>query len=40
MNGADPEGDLPFGGVKQSGHGREAGVPGVMEYLTTKVLTS
>ena len=40
VNGAEPDGDLPFGGVKQSGHGREAGVPGVMEYLTMKVMTA
>ena len=26
----------PFGGVKQSGLGREGGVEGIHEYLTTK----
>ncbi len=26
----------PFGGVKQSGLGREGGVEGIEEYLTTK----
>jgi acyl-CoA reductase-like NAD-dependent aldehyde dehydrogenase len=30
--------DSPFGGYKQSGIGREMGVPGLMEYLETKTL--
>jgi aldehyde dehydrogenase (NAD+) len=31
-------GDLPFGGYKQSGIGREWGVEGIEEYLESKVL--
>src|SRR5699024_7583011 len=31
-------GDVPFGGYKQSGIGREMGVAGFEEYLETKVL--
>jgi aldehyde dehydrogenase (NAD+) len=31
-------GDLPFGGYKASGLGREWGVEGIEEYLETKVL--
>jgi aldehyde dehydrogenase (NAD+) len=30
--------DMPFGGYKQSGLGREMGVPGFEEYLETKVV--
>jgi len=30
--------DSPFGGYKQSGIGREMGIPGLMEYLETKTL--
>jgi acyl-CoA reductase-like NAD-dependent aldehyde dehydrogenase len=30
--------DAPFGGYKQSGIGREMGVPGLEEYLETKTL--
>jgi aldehyde dehydrogenase (NAD+) len=30
--------DMPFGGYKQSGIGREMGVPGFEEYLETKVI--
>jgi aldehyde dehydrogenase (NAD+) len=30
--------DMPFGGYKQSGIGREMGVPGFEEYLETKVV--
>jgi len=29
----------PFGGVKQSGYGREGGPWGIQEYLTTKYLS-
>jgi succinate-semialdehyde dehydrogenase/glutarate-semialdehyde dehydrogenase len=28
----------PFGGVKQSGLGREGGTHGIMEYLETKYI--
>jgi aldehyde dehydrogenase (NAD+) len=30
--------DVPFGGYKQSGVGREMGVAGFEEYLETKVI--
>ena len=30
--------DAPFGGYKQSGIGREMGVPGLEEYLESKTL--
>lgn len=32
--------DSPFGGYKQSGNGREMGVPGLEEYLETKTLAT
>jgi aldehyde dehydrogenase (NAD+) len=39
INGGVPiNGDLPFGGYKQSGIGRAWGVEGVEEYLETKVM--
>ena len=31
-------GDVPFGGYKQSGIGREMGVAGFEEYLETKAI--
>jgi aldehyde dehydrogenase (NAD+) len=36
INGADFNYQAPFGGVKQSGNGREWGVTGVMEYIELK----
>jgi aldehyde dehydrogenase (NAD+) len=27
---------IPFGGVKESGHGRERGQEGMLEFMTTK----
>ena len=39
VNGGAPiSGDLPFGGYKHSGIGRAWGVPGIEEYLETKVI--
>jgi len=39
VNGGIPiTGDLPFGGYKHSGIGREWGVEGIEEYLESKVL--
>ncbi|KAA0105096.1 aldehyde dehydrogenase [Mycolicibacterium sp. P1-5] len=32
--------DIPFGGYKQSGNGREMGLAGLSEYLETKVIAS
>lgn len=36
LNGAMPDFNMPFGGYKQSGNGREWGVNGFEEYLETK----
>lgn len=38
VNGADFNANAPFGGFKQSGHGREAGVYGLEEFLEYKSL--
>lgn len=36
LNGAMPDFNMPFGGYKQSGNGREWGINGFEEYLETK----
>jgi aldehyde dehydrogenase (NAD+) len=38
INRAAPDLQAPFGGFKQSGHGREFGRFGLEEFLTTKAL--
>ena len=38
VNGGDGPPDAPFGGFKQSGHGRESGKFGLDEFLTTRTL--
>ena len=38
INGSGYDADLPFGGYKESGVGREGGVPGFEEYLQMKSL--
>ena len=39
VNGHAGDYDVPFGGYKQSGNGREAGPMGLSEYLETKAVT-
>lgn len=39
VNGEAGDYDVPFGGYKQSGNGREAGPMGFHEYLETKAIT-
>lgn len=39
INGSGTSGDSPFGGMKQSGNGREQGEMGLEEYLETKVIS-
>ncbi len=39
INGAEADYDVPFGGVKQSGTGRENGAFGMEEYLDVKSIT-
>ena len=39
VNGFAGDYDVPFGGYKQSGNGREAGPLGFHEYLETKAIT-
>lgn len=31
--------EVPFGGIKASGFGRESGVEGMQEYLQSKIIT-
>ena len=38
INGADNDFDLPFGGYKQSGNGREWGAHGFEDYLEVKAI--
>ena len=38
VNGGDFNPAAPFGGFKQSGHGREAGIAGIEEFLETKAM--
>ena len=40
VNGNAGDYDVPFGGYKQSGNGREAGPLGFHEYLETKAITT
>ena len=39
VNGGAPGNDTPFGGYKQSGHGREKGFEAMMHYTHTKTVT-
>ena len=39
VNGAAYDYDVPFGGYKQSGNGRENGALGLHDYLETKAVT-
>ncbi len=39
VNGAGPDWDVPFGGYKQSGNGREYGAFGLQEFLEIKAVT-
>ena len=40
INGAAADYDVPFGGYKQSGNGKENGALGMHDYLETKAVTS
>ncbi len=39
VNGRGPDYDVPFGGYKQSGNGRENGIFGLHDFLETKAVT-
>ena len=39
INGASPGVDVPFGGYKQSGNGREWGAHGFTDYLEIKAIS-
>ena len=39
INGASPGMDVPFGGYKQSGNGREWGAHGFTDYLEIKAIS-
>jgi len=39
INGGSMGYEMPFGGFKQSGNGREGGMHGLLEYLEAKVIT-
>jgi betaine-aldehyde dehydrogenase len=40
INGGEDHPDAPFGGFKESGHGRENGPLGIAEFLAAKSLVA
>lgn len=40
INGGSPDWDVPFGGYKQSGNGREYGEFGLEDFLEVKAITT